>query len=298
MSMAKLRPKQGPMAVKTPGPNGDKPGWVKVGIFAVVGLVIGVAWPSLAGIRIGPDVPGAKKTPPAASQVAPVATSAAASPALAKPAVAPDSGPKPTTTQLVVVGGGRITGCHRGRKRIKHTKECGTLKIDRVLAPRLKQLAGCPSALGLAGELELGFDIHFAKKEISVIKGDRGHMPASTVNGILACAADYIRDVNPDKISHKLTRYRVFYDLKFYPPGTAPPRSGADDVASEETSDERGLAAVTWDTALIRDEPRTGKVIARLVRGTRVKILSRRKDWYRVKIRSKEGWVYRGALGL
>ena len=57
------------------------------------------------------------------------------------------------------------------------------------------------------------------------------------------------------------------------------------------------MASVTWDTALVRSEPKTGKVLMRLVRGTRVKILGRRKDWYRVKIREKEGWIYRGALG-
>ena len=215
-------------------------------------------------------------------------------PVLAK--AIPTAEVKPFSKQTVVVEGGRITRCYKGSKRLK-PEECGTLKVDRVLAPRMKQLDGCPSALGLAGGFELGFDINFVKKEVSVQRGERRGVPATTVNGIIACTADYIRDVDLDKIPHKYSRYRVFYDLKFYPAGTAPPTEGADDPAAGD-SDERGLASVSWDTALVRREPRNGKIIARLVRGTRVKILSRRKDWYRIKIRTKEGWVYRGALGL
>jgi len=174
------------------------------------------------------------------------------------------------------------------------------LRIDRVIAPRLQQLTSCPSALGLEGEMAIGFDLNFDKKEISVIKGKKSALPSTTVRGIIACVADYMRDVSPEKIVHKYSRYRVFYTLKFYPPGAAPnPQGAAEEAAAEAAAAEaRGLATVNWDTALVRDEPRTGAVIARLVRGTRVKLLGRRKDWYRVKVRSKEGWVYRGALGL
>ena len=291
--MAKKRSLQ----VKTPGPEGKKPAWISVGIFAAVGLVIGVAWPSLAGIRIGPDVPGAKAPATAAPKTAPTAA----------PSVAPTSIPLAKTAkpvektldkQTVVVEGGRIARCYKGRKKLKTAEECGVLKVDKTFATRLSNLASCPSALGFAGEMELGFDIKFDQKEIDVVRGEKSDMPATTVRGILACTADYIRDVNPDKIPHKYSRYRVFYKIKFYPPGTALPRKGTDESASDESDNDRGLAAVTWDTALIRDEPQTGKIIARLVRGTRVKILSRRKDWYRVKLRHKEGWVYRGALGL
>ena len=44
--------------VTIPKPEQDQPGWRRVGIFAAVGLVIGIGWPTVAGIRIGPDVPG------------------------------------------------------------------------------------------------------------------------------------------------------------------------------------------------------------------------------------------------
>ncbi|MBW2457017.1 MAG: SH3 domain-containing protein [Deltaproteobacteria bacterium] len=284
--------------VTIPTPEQEQPGWRRVGIFAAVGLVIGVAWPTVAGIRVGPDVPGSKTKPVATSQAgvpSPSAGATSKAPSLAKPA------PSAAVThkQTVVVSGGEITRCYQRKKKLG-PEECGVLRVDRVLAPRLEQLAGCPSALGLQGELVLGFDLNFDKKEISVIRGKKSALPSSTVRGIIACAADYMRDVSPEKIAHKYSRYRVFYTLSFYPPGAAPnPQGAAEEAAAEaDAAEARGLATVNWDTALVRDEPRSGAVIARLVRGTRVKLLGRRKDWYRVKVRSKEGWVYRGALGL
>jgi SH3-like domain-containing protein len=48
----------------------------------------------------------------------------------------------------------------------------------------------------------------------------------------------------------------------------------------------------------VRKEPKTGEVVARLVRGTRVKLTGKQNDWYKIDHRGKTGWVYRGALGL
>ena len=47
-----------PLQVKTP--DNGAPKWMRVGIFSAAGLALGVAWPTLAGVRIGPQVPGAK----------------------------------------------------------------------------------------------------------------------------------------------------------------------------------------------------------------------------------------------
>jgi hypothetical protein len=284
--------------VKLPLSVDDKPVWTRVGVFAAVGLVIGVAWPSLAGIRIGPEVPGAKKGDVSVAASASIQSSAVAlssKTAAAKPTAAA-SAPSSNEEQLVVVSGGVIKRCYKKKKKLD-ADECGKLAVDGVLASRLKKLHECPSVLGLAGEMELRFDINFGKKEIRVNKAGKSKIPNSTVNGIIACAADFIRDVTPEKIPHKYTRYLVAYGLKFYPPGTAPSREGASkDKAGGDDAKSRGLATVTWDTALVRSEPRTGKVVARIVRGTRVKLLGRRKDWFRVKVGSREGWVYRGAL--
>lgn len=283
--------------VVAPGPEADKLAYKRVVIFSAVGLAVGITWPLLAGMRIGPHVPGAKTAEVTAE--APAATQLAPKPSAKVPALAAAT-PKANISkeQTVVVGDGTIARCWKKGKRVE-PEHCGALRVDRLFVSRLKALKGCPSALGLAGELELGFDIDFDKHEIRVHKGDDNDLPSSTVNGIIACAGDYIADVSADKIPHKFSKYRVNYLIKFYPPGTAPPSDGSEaDAPADEDAERRGLATVAWDTALVRDEPRTGKVIARLVRGTAVKILSRRKDWYRVKIQSKEGWVYRGALGL
>jgi hypothetical protein len=292
----------GSTKVAIPSAEEDQPGWRRVVIFAAIGLVVGVAWPRVAGIRVGPDVPGSRAAAPgSASNGAPgaapssVASGNKKAPSLSKRA----SSAAPSNKQTVVVSGGEITRCYQGKKKLA-VEECGVLRIDRVIGRRLEHLTTCPSALGLQGEMAIGFDLDFKKKEISVIQGKKSALPTTTVRGIIACVADYMRDVSPEKIVHKYSRYRVFYTIKFYPPGAAPSPAGAADEAAAEAdaAAARGLATVNWDTALVRDEPRTGAVIARVVRGTRVKLLGRRKDWYRVKVRSKEGWVYRGALGL
>ncbi len=283
--------------VRIPGPEEDQPGWRRVIIFAVVGLVIGVAWPTVAGIRVGPEVPGARTRAAKLASATPRSTASTnkKAPSLAKsvPSAAPSN------KQTVVVSGGTITRCYQRKKKLA-PEECGVLRIDRFIASRLEHLTSCPSALGLQGEMAIGFDLDFKKKEIRVIQGKKSALPSTTVRGIIACVADYISDVSPEKIAHKYSRYRVFYTLKFYPPGAAPSPTGAAEEAAAEAdaAAARGLATVNWDTALVRDEPRSGAVIARLVRGTRVKLLGRRKDWYRIKIQSKEGWVYRAALGL
>jgi SH3-like domain-containing protein len=61
-----------------------------------------------------------------------------------------------------------------------------------------------------------------------------------------------------------------------------------------------GRATVGWQVALIRNEPRKGEVVARILSGTNVVVTGRNGDWYRVKYDGKgnEGWVYRSAIGL
>ena len=291
--------KERALRVDVPGPDAERLAWRRVTMFAALGFAVGVAWPLLAGFRIGPQVPGAKTatvSAPSSSAAPTVAVTVPPAkidvPALAKPA------PATSKEQTVVVTEGEISQCWNKDKRIE-AEHCGPLRVDRLFVSRLEALKTCPSALGLAGEMDLGFDVDFAKKEIRVHKIGDSELPSTTVNGIVACIGDYIADVSPETLAHKYSKYRVKYTVKFYPPGTAPATTGSDSEApADDDAERRGLATVTWDTALVRDEPRTGKVIARLVRGTAVKILSRRKDWYRVKIQSKEGWVYRGALGL
>jgi hypothetical protein len=50
----------------------------------------------------------------------------------------------------------------------------------------------------------------------------------------------------------------------------------------------------------VRDAPKTGKVLARLERGTSVHVGPVRDGWYPVKYGdgfASDGWVYRAAIG-
>jgi len=50
----------------------------------------------------------------------------------------------------------------------------------------------------------------------------------------------------------------------------------------------------------VRDAPKTGKIIARLPRGTTIHVGPVKDGWYPVKPGSGfagEGWVFRGAIG-
>ena len=57
--------------------------------------------------------------------------------------------------------------------------------------------------------------------------------------------------------------------------------------------------SVVCDAATLEEpEGFLREVVARLVRGTKVKILGKQNDWYKIEANGKAGWVYRGAIGL
>ncbi|MCC6525051.1 MAG: SH3 domain-containing protein [Polyangiaceae bacterium] len=293
-----------PLEVAVPTKDHDRPRWGRVGLFVAGGLAIGLAWPRLAGVRIGPEVPGAKD--PTVAAAGTVAGAAPAPSASAPPAAAlvtagtsaPGTAP-PSHKQRVDVGQGTIAQCWNKKNEKLDPNECGPLPVDRVLVPPLKQLVSCPSAIGLYGELEVGFDLNFDKGEVKVVRGKKSELPGPTVNGILACTADFISDISHEKIPHKHAKYRVIYTITFPQPGSAAtPATAPSDSASAGPAVDPDLATVSWDSVLVRDEPKTGKELARLVRGTRVKLLGRRKDWCRIQFQGKEGWVHRSAIGL
>jgi len=59
-------------------------------------------------------------------------------------------------------------------------------------------------------------------------------------------------------------------------------------------------AQVVWEIAIVRDRPRTGQVVARLPRGSNVRVGSGQDGWYPIKYGegfASEGWLYRAAIG-
>jgi hypothetical protein len=298
-----------PLTVDIPRPGTDQPVWSRVGIIGIAGFVLGIAWPRVTGVRLGPAVP--------ADLAAKVEASSSSSPRVARRGtgstapVASSSGSAETTDappgkhqELVMVGPGKITKCWD--KKDKKIDDCEKLLFDPIAVKRLRELARCPSALGLSGKMSIGFEVNFDKKDVQIKNRKGSTLPASTIGGIIACAAREFATVPLDEVPHKHRRYNLVYGLTFYPPGkhpegAAPAEPGDDSPAAGSTTSESeatGSATIAWDTALLRKDPKDGEVVARIVRGTRVKIIGKQNDWYKIESGTKAGWVYRGAIGL
>jgi Bacterial SH3 domain len=309
-----------PLTVDIPGPGSDRPAWSRVGIIGVAGFVLGMAWPKLAGVKIGPAVPADLRAqvdpgapPPgsatAATRARPSGSASTGASAAASASASADADPDvpPPNQEMVVIGPGRIVKC--SDKKDKKIEDCEKLLFDPIAVKRLRELSRCPSALGLTGKLTVGFEVDFKKKEVGVKKSkrDKTSLPSSTVSGILQCAAKEFGNVSLEEVPHKHRSYTLEYVLSFYGPGKHPdappsadPGGDGEPSAGSTTSeaDASGSAVVAWDTALLRKEPKDGEVVARLVRGTKVKILGKQSDWYKIESGSKTGWVYRGTIGL
>jgi hypothetical protein len=304
-----------PLTVEIPRPGADQPVWSRVGIIGVVGFVVGIAWPRLAGVKVGPAVPADLR-----AQVEGSATPAPHAPGSAAPAEAGassgsdadagDDAPPPENQEMVVVGPGKIVRC--SDKKDKKIDDCEKLLFDPLAVKRLRELSRCPSAAGLTGKMTVGFEVDFGKKEVGVKHRKKGtSLPSSTVAGILQCTAREFGNVSLEEVPHKHRRYTLEYALTFYGPGKHPegaalavpagPDAGDADPAAGSTTSEAeasGSAIVAWDTALLRKDPKDGEVVARLVRGTKVKIAGKQGDWYKIESGAKTGWVYRGTIGL
>jgi hypothetical protein len=307
-----------PLTVEIPRPGTAEPVWSRVGVIAVVGFVLGIAWPKVAGYKMGPAVPAdlraqveSSASPTAGASGGPPRASAngsapAAPDASDAPSATPDA---PTSNQeMVVVGPGKIVKCWD--KKDKKVDDCEKLVFDPVAVKRLRELAKCPSALGLSGKMNVGFEVDFQKKEVIVKRVKKGtSLPSSTIGGIITCGAQQFANASLEEVPHKHRHYTLEYLLTFYGPGKHPegatpaaPAEPADGEApagaTTSEADAAGSAIVAWDTALLRKEPKDGEVTARLVRGTKVKILGKQSDWYKCEAGGKTGWLYRGTIGL
>ena len=309
-----------PLAVEIPRPGSEHPAWSRVGAIGLAGFLSGIAWPRIAGVRIGPSVPGdlraqieatatpaGSAAPRAATSGTPAPSGSAAVPVPApSPAGSADPAAVPANQEMVVVGAGKITRCFE--KKDKKIEDCEKLLFDPIAVPKLRELAKCPSAMGLEGKMNIGFEINFDKKEVQVAKAKKNPgMPSTTVNGILQCAAREFSNVALDEVPHKYRRYTLSYGLTFYKPGKHPTAAegGADGADGESAAgattsetEANGNAVIASDSVSLRKEAKGKEKVGRLVRGTKVKILAKQNDWYKVESGSNVGWVYRSAIGL
>ncbi len=310
-----------PFVVDLPNPSADQPSWLRVGMFAVVGFVVGVGWPRVAGVRLGPSAPvaaseaqsGARPAdPPPALPANAVAASPSNNNAVNPAAMtAASSGAVEAGTSTVEVKHGIIISCKTDTGETLKGAACGTLDFDAIALPRLKRLSHCPTADGADGKLSVLFGLDFESNKVRIDVGRSTTIENKDTFSV--CLNGAFDKVSLGAMAHDNTRYTVSYSVHFAPrgsvtpatPGATPadPNAGSQtpSTASSPTADVAADSAeVVWQVAIVRDSPRTGNVVARLPRGSTVKIASNQEGWYRVHYGpsfGSEGWVYRASVG-
>jgi len=269
-----------------------------VGIIAAAGFIIGIAWPRLAGMRIAPNPPSDGAPPATANHAAgPVPAGSGAAPA--QPPASASAAPAPAVG--ISVSQGVILQCWdiADDKR----KECGSLQFDPIAVPKIKSLAQCPAAAKVSGKLSIGFDIDFRKKMVHLKVGKSTSIPRDNADAIIRCAEPMFENLGLWEVPHDYRHYTVFYAAELSPPGkaeTAADRPVVEGQVAGTTTGESpasGMATIGWDVALVRDAPKTGSVVGRILQGSKVKLVGRQGEWYHVQYGAIDGWVHRGAIG-
>jgi hypothetical protein len=272
-----------------------------VGIVAAAGFVIGILWPRLTNTRIAPNPPADNVAAAVASAAAP-GSNAPAPLALPASSLGPAAAP-PAPDQAIAVGPGAILRCRDAGNDSQ--EECGSLEFDPIAVPKIKALAQCPAAGSATGKLSIGFDVDFRRKAVKVLLGKSTTVPREKAEALIKCADTAFDKVSLAAVPHEHRRYTVFYTATFAttaktgePTNEKPSVEGP--VAGTTTSESpaSGTATVAWDVAIVREAPKTGTIVGRVLRGSKVKVLAHQGEWFRVQYGSIQGWVYRGTIGL
>lgn len=319
--------KDAPLAIDVPTADRDRPGWVKVGVIAAIGFVVGIAWPRIVGVRLGPSAPGeaasaaaASGAPPTRAPEAPPASVGARPPGPAASNVAPSavaSAPAaPAAPPQLHIGKGSIIGCKTDDGDNRKGRDCGTVgSLDLVVLPRIKKLTSCAGAEGQSGKLSVVVTADFATGRFTHDVGKSSTV--GNLEAIGACLKTNLTGVSVSGIPHEHPRYTVAYTAVFTSEpkeakqpernakdgnekGDAPAAAEPPTPAPTPTPAASGEATVAWEVALVRDTPKTGQVVGRLPRGTKVKLGSLKDGWYAIKFGdgfATDGWVYRGSIG-
>ncbi len=293
-----------PATVEIPTSDEDRPRFARVGLVALSGFVIGIAWPWLAGVRFAPSPPENELARPAASTelaAAPsAATPASTSPAPAAPPAARPGEAKPEAKRISV-GKASVTSCRTAEG--KALPACDPIAVDPLLVPRLEALQGCPGTEEASGVLSLGVKLDFESGRVTnVLQGKSTTVSDRAARALVACAERELASVSVKDVAHAQATYTVFYLVEV----TATAEAGDDGAAHDavegaDMAPASGMATVAWVAARIRKEPeKSSPEIGRLLSGTRVKVLGRKGEWYRVKYNAAgdEGWVFKSAIGL
>ena len=295
--------------------------FVRVGVIALVGFGVGVAWPRVMGIQVGPaPIPsltaGEPESDPRALATAGTATplaSASAAPAASNSAPTKANGPV-----AITIAKGVVLSCRNSEGETLKGRECGGAPkgLDAFVAPHLGKLAQCPAASEAQGKLSavLTFDFRASRLTSEVGKSST----VSTTEPLGKCLKEALSGVELPTVSHEHSRYAVAYSVNFEPgqksaaadssakPAPADSADEATDPAAPSASGSSGpmpsegsSAVIEWDTARVRNAPRNGEIIARWSKGTKVTVVTHQGGWLKVKRdgSSEEGWIYKSALG-
>ena len=297
MAMSRRQPA---LKVAIPRPTNVPLRLGRVGLIAAIGFAAGVLWPRLAGLRLVPQLPAPATSAPDLSGAPPEDQPAASAVASAAPAaVVKPPEPLAPGSQPPVVGEAQVTSCRDASGgKLEH---CDAVDFDRVARDRLSSLDDCATAKSISGVLSLGFELDFTTERVTrIVSGKATSLEDEPLKAVLDCYRQSFSNVSLVAIPHEHQRYTVFYriELAAAPAPEVPAGGSAAPVAITPAS---GNATVSWETALVHATPeKDGKVVARVLSGTRVAVTGRSGDWYRVKYdaRGREGWVFRTAIGM
>ncbi|WP_394832512.1 SH3 domain-containing protein [Pendulispora rubella] len=305
-----------PYSVDIPKGKADEPSWLRVAAIAIVGFVVGVAWPKVAGVRIGPAAPPEAIAAHAKEQKEQQAAAEASAAAANAPtptgnvpsvsAIAPSSAGAPAVQPAnapdVLVKGGILLACRTSGGETIKGMACGPIAFDAIAQPRMKKLSQCAAAQGAEGKFGVIFNLDFNSNRTGFTLGK-----SSTVkdpDGMLGCLRQSFESVSLSALAHEHPTYSLLYNANFVSkasayPASSPSARGNTPAAPAEPA---GTATqIMWEVAIVRDKPRTGLVVARLPRGTNVHLgASQDGGWYQVKYGenfASEGWLYRAAIG-
>ncbi|MCC6213264.1 MAG: SH3 domain-containing protein [Polyangiaceae bacterium] len=288
--------------IQVPPRGADALPVTRVGVIAAVGFVVGIVWPRVAGVHLVPRAPveaAAIASEGASDPAAPATVPAQPAPAVAPPAAAAASAeppPPPDPAGRFSVGDAKITSCKD--KKGSTRNDCAGLEVSGFLEGKLQALATCEGADGAEGVLSLGLDLDFeAGKVVDVVRGKSTTIADPAGKRLFECARRELMAASLAGLGHHYPRYVAYFPVTVRAAATpAPePQPGGEPIAGAS-----GLATVSFEVALVREAPKDGDIVARLLRGTRVTVTGKKDDWYRIKYDAKgsEGWVYRTAIGL
>jgi hypothetical protein len=225
-----------PLSVRVPSAADDRTSWTKVAVIAAVGFAVGVAWPRLSGIRLGPSAPessaSAKPAPSGATgeataAVAPApATAAASAPAATPPPASVTTVARgattPATKVALTTSRGSVLGCRTSGGENLKGNACGAPPaLDPVAVSKLGKLAACPSAAGARGKLSVVLTLDFASDRVRVDFGKSSTVP--DVEGFARCVRPEWNGVSIAGLTHEHPRYTMMYAVTFAGDGERAP---------------------------------------------------------------------------